>query len=106
MTEADALRTLNTEILAGSGPDILRLDGMSTKSYLEKDILLDLSDLLTETPTLEKITKCYASGGKVCILVTSFGTSSQYFCRQKTTMAEWPHDEIVQLRWRGASGMV
>lgn len=31
MTEADALRTLNTEILAGSGPDILRLDGMSTK---------------------------------------------------------------------------
>lgn len=50
MTEADALRTLNTEILAGSGPDILRLDGMSTKSYLEKDVLLDLSDLLTETP--------------------------------------------------------
>ena len=78
MTEADALRTLNTEILAGSGPDILRLDGMSTKSYLEKDVLLDLSDLLTETPTLEKITKCYASGGKVCILPAAFAIPAIY----------------------------
>ncbi len=78
MTEADALRTLNTEILAGSGPDILRLDGMSTKSYLEKDVLLDLSDLLTETPTLEKITKCYDSGGKVCILPAAFAIPAIY----------------------------
>ena len=78
MTEADALRTLNTEILAGSGPDVLRLDGMSLDSYLEKDILMDLSDLLTETPTLEQITKCYAADGKVCVIPAAFAIPAIY----------------------------
>lgn len=72
VTEADALRTLNTEILAGSGPDILRLDGVSLDSYLEKNILMDLSDLLTETLTLEQITKCYARDGEVCVIPAAF----------------------------------
>lgn len=78
MTEADALRTLNTEILAGSGPDILRLDGMSLDSYLEKDILVDLSDLLAETPTLEQITRCYAADGKVCVIPAAFAIPAIY----------------------------
>ena len=82
MTEADALRTLNTEILAGSGPDILRLDGMSLDSYLEKDILMDLSDLLTETPTLEQITECYAVNGKVSVIPASFAIPAIYGPRE------------------------
>lgn len=78
VTEADALRTLNTEILAGSGPDILRLDGMSLDSYLEKDLFLDLSDLLGDTKTLENITKCYAANGKVSILPVAFAIPVVY----------------------------
>lgn len=78
ITEADALRTLNTEILAGSGPDILRLDGMSLDSYLEKDLFLDLSDLLGEIPTLENITKCYETNGKVSVLPVAFAIPAVY----------------------------
>ena len=78
VTEADALRTLNTEILGGSGPDILRLDGMSLDSYLEKDLFLNLSDLLEETKTLENITKCYETKGKVSVLPVAFAIPAIY----------------------------
>ena len=78
VTEADALRTLNTEILAGSGPDVLRLDGMSLDSYLKKDVFLDLSDLLEETKTLENITKCYETKGKVSVLPVAFAIPAIY----------------------------
>lgn len=45
VTASDALRTLNTNIAAGKGPDILVLDGMPVDSYIEKGLLTDLSDL-------------------------------------------------------------
>lgn len=41
----DVLKTLNTEIMAGNGPDVLLLDGMNVDSYIEKGVLTDLSDL-------------------------------------------------------------
>ncbi|MGL4799706.1 MAG: extracellular solute-binding protein [Cellulosilyticaceae bacterium] len=44
MTKADAIRTLNTQLLAGKGPDILLLDGLPVQSYIEKGVLLDMSD--------------------------------------------------------------
>ena len=47
VTESDALRTLNTEIMAGKGPDIILLDGMS-ESYLEQGLLEDISDVIEE----------------------------------------------------------
>lgn len=43
MTLADATRTLNTEILAGRGPDVLLLDDLPIESYIEKGVLLDLT---------------------------------------------------------------
>lgn len=47
VTAADALKTLNAEIMAGKGPDILILDGMPVQSYIEKGLLEDLTDLYT-----------------------------------------------------------
>lgn len=47
VTAADALRTLNTDILAGNGPDILVLDDMSVKTYAEKGLLEDLSEIVS-----------------------------------------------------------
>lgn len=44
----DAIRALNTELLAGKGPDILLLDGMPISSYSEKGVLYDLSPLISE----------------------------------------------------------
>ncbi len=45
MTAADALRMLNTDIMAGGGPDILVLDGMPADSYIEKGVLADISGI-------------------------------------------------------------
>lgn len=41
--EADAISNLNTEIMAGNGPDVLVLNGLPWESYGEKGILADLS---------------------------------------------------------------
>lgn len=45
VTESDAIRNLSTEVLAGKGPDVLLLDGIPLDSYMEKGILMDLTDV-------------------------------------------------------------
>ncbi len=78
VTEADAIRSLNTAILAGDGPDILCLDGFSLDAYLEKGVLCDLRDVLARTPTLTQVTECYAAEGKVCALPACFALPVMY----------------------------
>ncbi len=46
MTTSDAIRTLNTEVMAGEGPDILFMDGLPVNSYIEKGLLADVSDVM------------------------------------------------------------
>ncbi len=46
MTAEDALRRLNTEILAGEGPDVLLLDGLPLDTYIEKGMLQDIRPVL------------------------------------------------------------
>ena len=77
MTEADAVRTLNTQILAGKGPDLIRLDGMNLDTFLDKELLIDLTPALKE-PLLKQVSHCYAKDGKVCALPTSFALPAMY----------------------------
>lgn len=67
VTLSDAIRTLNTELMAGEGPDILVLDGLPADSYAEKGILEDLTDIVE--PEKEKyyynIISSYNGGGKI-----------------------------------------
>ena len=78
-TEADAIRTLNTQILAGDGPDIIQLDGMNLDTYLEKGLLEDLSDVLAAGDKLvEPVTRCYGEGGKVFAVPTTFALPTIY----------------------------
>ena len=74
-TREDALKKLNTEIAAGTGPDLLILDDMPIDSYIEKGILADL------TPFLEKelgegyfgnMVKAFARDGKICAVPVEF----------------------------------
>ncbi len=44
----DAVKKLNTQIMAGNGPDILVLDDLPMESYIEKGILCNLQDLVEE----------------------------------------------------------
>lgn len=46
VTLEDALSVLNTDIMAGKGPDVMILDGMPMDSYIEKGILEDISDVV------------------------------------------------------------
>lgn len=48
VTREDALKKLNTRILAGDGPDLLMLDGLPMDSYMEKGLLLELGDFMEE----------------------------------------------------------
>ena len=46
VTRDDALKKLNTQIMAGEGPDVLILDDMPLDSYIEKNLLMDLGDCI------------------------------------------------------------
>lgn len=79
MTEADAIRTLNTEILAGNGPDLICLDGFNLQSYLEKGVLADVSHALDAgDPLFRHITDCYSENGKICAVPTTFTFPAMY----------------------------
>ena len=58
ITESDAINNLNTELLAGEGPDLILLDGMPMESYEEKGMLADINGVITN---LEK-TNSYFEG--------------------------------------------
>gem|GEM_PF-2032290 len=51
VTRSDAIRNLNTQLLADDGPDVILLDGLSVSNYGNKGVLKDLSDLLTNPDT-------------------------------------------------------
>lgn len=42
----DYIRALNTELLTGNGPDILVLDDLPVDSFVEKGVLVDISDII------------------------------------------------------------
>ena len=64
VTKADAMNQLNTELLAGEGPDVILLDGLPQTSYMEKGVLMDVSELLTKEH-LNNITISYQRDDKV-----------------------------------------
>lgn len=75
-TVADALRVLNTNIMAGKGPDVLVMDGISLKNYVGKGILADLTDVVKDISESEKvfdkIVNTYKKDEKVYVVPTRF----------------------------------
>ena len=53
ITREDALKKLNTQLLGGSGPDVIMLDGMDIATYAEKGVLMDLSDIVREIDQID-----------------------------------------------------
>lgn len=83
VTAEDAIKTLNTEIMAGNGPDVLVLDGLPVDSYIEKGILSDIGAYVTEADAAEglftNITDAYKKDGAL------YQVPMRFFC----TFAEW-----------------
>ncbi len=59
VTETDAIKTLNTEIMAGNGPDVMVLDGLPDSTYVERGMLTDISGIIKEAGLLENIKSAY-----------------------------------------------
>ena len=55
LLDEDIIKNLNTEIANGNSPDIIFLDGINIKEYLNKDVLLDLTEVVTEVEDEEEI---------------------------------------------------
>lgn len=71
------LQNLNTKLLAGEGADILVLDDLNTKSFIEKGILADISDIVTpmaeEGTLLKNIVDGYTSKeGEIYLIPLKF----------------------------------
>lgn len=77
VTASDALRTLNTDILAGNGPDVLILDEMSVDTYTRQGLLADLSGIVAEVQDseglLENVAKAYETDGMIPVIPMKFG---------------------------------
>ena len=61
MVKEDDLDRLNTEILAGEGPDVLLLDALSIDVYGKQGIFVDLSDCINnpQEPILNNLAETY-----------------------------------------------
>lgn len=72
VTREDALKNLNTRIMAGQGPDVLILDDMPMDSYLEKGMLLDLGTILRslngEEAVFDSIVQAMKKEGQVPVM--------------------------------------
>lgn len=71
ITEADAIKKLNTQIMAGDGPDILMLDGLPMDSYIEKGMLCDLEKVVEDLgreEMFENLLCTFKQGNKLCVI--------------------------------------
>ena len=64
ISESDAISALNTQLLAGEGPDVIIMDGLNVGSYEDTGVLMELSnvydDILQENPDcLENVLNAY-----------------------------------------------
>lgn len=76
VTADDAIKSLNTEVLAGKGPDVLVLDGLPADSYVEKGALCDISNYVEQANESEglftNIMDAYTSDNKIYQVPTRF----------------------------------
>ncbi|WP_049727631.1 extracellular solute-binding protein [Dorea sp. D27] len=76
-TKADSIRALNTELLSGSGADVIMLDGLPADSYIEKGVLADISGVLKEvgkeSELSDNIIKPYRKDRKIYQIPTRYG---------------------------------
>lgn len=81
-TVTDQIKAINTELLAGKGPDIILLDQMPIDSYIEKGVLEDLSPYLeqleAEGQLNQNIVESYRTKGKLYTIPLRVGIPIYY----------------------------
>ncbi|TFI73158.1 extracellular solute-binding protein [Carnobacterium divergens] len=64
-TESEAIKNLNTEILSNNSPDVIILDGLDEKAYIEKDLLANISSIAANEQLIPAATEGYSRQNKV-----------------------------------------
>ena len=59
LTRTDAIKQLNTELMSGSGPDLIVMDGLSVEKYTDMGLLLPLDVNVSDDRCFENIAKTY-----------------------------------------------
>lgn len=82
----DALSSLNTALLAGSGPDVLILDGMDWEAYRDKGLLADLTGYVDTSALRENLVAPFLDeSGAACVLPARF--SVPVLCGESDTLS-------------------
>ena len=68
----DVVRTLNTELLAGGGPDVLIMDGLDYQSYIEKGLLADLTGSVSTEGLFDTLISPFKTDGKQYLIPARF----------------------------------
>lgn len=76
LTTEDVLKALNTELLAGSGPDLIVFDGIDVTPYIENGVLADLNESLQEFSILDSIKNAFSVDGKTYIAAARYAIPS------------------------------
>jgi hypothetical protein len=103
---SDAVRSLNTEILAGDGPDVIVLDGLPVKQYTEKGFLENVLDVVKpERDVLfENIISACNSGSEIYVVPTSF-TIPIIVGDQKVVQSKNIVDLVTELKTQNGNGI-
>lgn len=72
LNEEDVIRALNTQMLAGNGPDVLVFDGMDTSAYVDKGLLVDLSTQVDGSALAPFVKSAYYKAGETYLLPARF----------------------------------
>ncbi|MEG2672006.1 MAG: extracellular solute-binding protein [Ruthenibacterium sp.] len=72
MTVEDALRTLNTELLAGTGPDVLLLDDFDYTPYIQKGMLSDLTPALDRAAFVQNVAAPFTKDAATYVMPARF----------------------------------
>ena len=91
-TVSEIVRTLNTEIMAGKGPDIIMLDGLNADNYIDKGVLLDITGLINEVAGKEKfienVIKAFERDGKVYAVPAKFSMPAIFLDAENAAAAK------------------
>lgn len=74
----DALRALNADILSGTGPDVIVLDGLPLDEFAGQGVLLDLSDVMQDAHEagneyFDNVAGAFATDGGCFAIPSRFG---------------------------------
>ncbi len=65
VTEEEAIDRLITEMLAGTGPDIIVMDGLNAQDFAAQGLLMDLSDLAAEAGVYDNLVESLKINGEL-----------------------------------------